>query len=200
MNDRSNQISIGFTIAIPIVSFILIITMITAAIFYWFRKSLSNMGQMLKQSLMSCSRTIICCKNRVRAEPLYDVLDYYVAPPLPPRNQDETRTTNCGTISHDEIHGSNGNLDEVLHDTSTVPNIEPHNVIMNQCAMYADSEVAFDESRVPEIIQENISYLPSTSVSQLAANPAYSTNIAIAPEILTEENEAYEPSRERCQT
>ena len=172
--------------------------MITAAIFYWFKKSLSNMGQILKQSLMSCSRTIIIsCKKRARAEPLYDVPDYYIAPPLPPRNQNETPTTNCGTTSHDEIQGDDGNLDEVLHDLSTVPNIEPHDVIMDQCTVYAsDSEVAFDESRVPEIIQENISYLPSTSVSHLAANPAYGTNIAIAPEILTEENEAYEPSGE----
>ena len=111
--------------------------------------------------------------------------------------------TNCGTTSHDEIQGDNGNLDEVLCDPSTVqgPNIEPHDVIMDQCTAYAShSEGAFDESRVPKTIQENISYLPNFSVSHLAANPAYGTNIAIAPEILTEENEAYEPSGERWQT
>ena len=193
-NDRNNQIYIGLTIAIPIFSFILIIVMITAAISYWFKKSLSNIGRILKQSLMSCSRTIIiCCKKRVRAEPLYDVPDYYVAPPLPPRNRNETPMTDCGTTSHDKIQGNNGSLDEVLCDPSTVPNIELHDVIMDQCTVYAShSEVAFAEPRVPEIIQENISYMPSTSVSHLAANPAYSTNIAIAPEILTEENEAYE--------
>ena len=84
-------------------------------------------------------------------------------------------TDYCGITSHDEIHGDNGNLDEVLRNPSTLINIiEPHDVITNQC-ITSDSEVVFDESRVPEIVQENISYLSSTSVSHLAANPAYST-------------------------
>ena len=55
------------------------------------------------------------------------------------------------------------------------------------------SEPEFDESRVPEM-QQNSSYVFSTNVSDHAANPAYGsrTDVATAPEMLTEQSEAYE--------
>ena len=57
--------------------------------------------------------------------------------------------------------------------------------------VYVNSEIMSDEAEVPEM-QQNSSYLPSTNFSGITTNPAYGTNVAIAPEILTEMNEAYE--------
>ena len=63
------------------------IGIVTAAIFYQFRKSLGDNGQVLKQSLLAWCRTLLCCKKRAGVEALYDVPDYYAAPPLPPHNE-----------------------------------------------------------------------------------------------------------------
>ena len=51
-----------------------------------------------------------------------------------------------------------------------------------------------DELRIPSPnVTENVSYQPSTNFS-LEKNPAYGTNVSIAPEIETSENIAYEHS------
>ena len=181
--DHNNQVSIGLAIGIPIIFSFILVGIVTAAIFYRFRKSLGDNGQVLKQSLLACCRTLLCCKKRAGVEALYDVPDYYAAPPLPPRIELE-----------EDINP--GNQDDNL--SLMVPNIEPiasNVILMNQTAasVHLDSDDASDEARAPEVILENVSYLPGrTSISHLAENPAHGTSIATAPEILTEENEAYE--------
>lgn len=177
--------------------------MIAAAISYWIKKTFHNTGQIsICCSKCTCRRT-----NRARAEPLYDIPYYYAAPPLPPRN--EITIVECDTKLDDcEILENNGNqdessqqhcdpiTDEIFHNPSTsTPNlqIEENSVMICTASVHLDDfEAKSYEARDPEM-QQNSSYCPSTNISNIAANPAYGTDIAIAPEILTEQNEAYVP-------
>ena len=146
---------------------------ITVAIIYCFKKTPTNMGQILRQRLMLCSRPSRCCIKRARAEPLYDVPDYYKVPPLPPRNE-----IPIPTIEHDATckpQMISGDQDE-----SSQHHFDPREA--NKIVNCTSLEVQ---------MQENSSYHPSTTFSDFAPNPAYGTNIVIAPEILTEQNEAY---------
>ena len=207
MDDRNNQNLIA--IVILIFSFIFII--VAAAIFFYlFKRSLCNMGQILKRTILDCSRSG-CCNKQARVELIYDVPDYYAVPPLPPRN--EKPTTECDTEqTYCEIHDDDdddGNKDESLRQqcaheprindgifpesSMLIPNLNASSIVNHTepVHLHVDSEIMSDEAEVPEM-QQNSSYLPSTNVSDLAVNPAYGTNVAIAPEILTEQNEAYE--------
>ena len=135
-----------------------------------------------------------CC---VKEEPLYDVPDYYEVPPLPPRN--EIPIVECDAKLH-EISGHGGNQDESSQQRcdpingeafpSTIPDDIEANVVTS--SVCPDSEAAVDEAKIQ--MQDNHSYQPSTTFSDFAANPAYGINIAIAPEIFTEQNEAYSAS------
>lgn len=196
-----DQAYIGLPAVFPIYGLILVVICTTAAtVFYFYKKTwIIRKEQVVKQKLIGCCRSKCCIKRaRILAEPLYDVPDYYATPPLPPRNK--IPTTKCNA-EYEEV---NGNRDESLQqlqrslkddDVSIVSNVEANN---NTASLHplVDLEEISDDSRVPRL-QENVSYLPSTSVSHLTTNPAYGTNIAIAPEILTEQNKAYESVGER---
>ena len=163
--------------------------MITVVIIYYFKKILR---QILEQNLILCSRTIAsrCC---VKEEPLYDVPDYYEVPPLPPRN--EIPIVECDAklyeISGNQDESSQQHCDPINGEAfpSTIPDDIEANVVTS--SVCPDSEATV-EAKIQ--MQDNHSYQPSTTFSDFAANPAYGTNIAITPEIVTEQNEAYSAS------
>ena len=99
------------------------------------------------------------------------------------------------------IHQISDENDNTVNDIpSTNPNLDiaSTHLVGTDLPLDVDTDTAEnlnDELRIPSPnITENVSYQPTTSFSQ-ERNPAYGTNVAIAPEIETSENIAYEHSK-----